>query len=288
MKVLVTGGGGFVGAPTVHSLRALGHDVASHPHAMFNILDSYDRAQLIKKSQADVLVHLAWQTTHGHFWTAPDNAAWRDASNDLLTRFFDAGGKRAVMAGSCAEYDWTAQADPLPETAPCTPATFYGRCKLDTLRHAEQMMQAGASIAWGRLFFLMGPNETATRFIPSIIRPLLAGDTARMGPGTGLRDFLHTADAGAAFAALAGSAATGAINIASGTSLSLAEVALQTKSLIATGTLSIGALPARAGEPHALVADVTRLRDEVGFKPRHTLISALEDCIDYWRRQVDR
>lgn len=286
MKVLVTGGRGFVGSPTVAALNTLGYEVVAPRRIDYNLLSKTDRQRLLHETRPDALVHLAWQTAHGAFWTAPDNKQWQVASIDLVNRFFDGGGRRAVMAGSCAEYDWTTQAPLLKENAPCNPATLYGRCKLETLESCASLVDAGASIAWGRLFFLLGPAETPTRFVPAIVRPLLAGQTASMGSGTAIRDFMHTHDAGAAFAKLVDSSLTGPINIASGDARSLLDLARITARLAGTGHLDVGALPDRPDEPAILAADVTRLRKELDFASIYTPESAIADCVAYWRREA--
>lgn len=285
MKVLVTGGHGFIGMGAVASLSSQGHEVVVPKHSEFDLLDPAARQTLLKSAHPDALVHLAWQTKHGVFWTAEDNIEWREATMSLLREFLEQGGSRAVLAGTCAEYDWQTGAKTFSEDAPCSPATLYGQCKYETFKACRSLVEEGASIAWGRLFFLLGPRETPTRFMPSIIRPLLAGETAPMGSGSDIRDFMHCDDAGKAFAALATSNVTGAVNIASGTGVRLADVALMAASRISRGSLDIGALPARPHEPESLIADVTRLTDEVEFSPSHTLESAIDDCIAYWRTQ---
>jgi len=285
MKVLITGGHGFVGTPAVAALRAQGHDVIAPHRGEYDLLAETDRKTLLHEHKPDALVHLAWQTTHGAFWTAPDNPQWRDASIDLMNRFFDTGGQRAVMAGSCAEYDWTTGAERLAEDAPCIPSTLYGTCKLETCEHALSMVSSGASIAWGRLFLLLGPRETPTRFIPSIIRPLLAGETAQMGSGSAVRDFMHTDDAGAAFAGLVDTPVTGAINIATGNGHRLRDVAALIKKQIGAGTLDVGALDDRPGDPEYLVADISRLQQELRFQSTQPLETAIADCVAYWQKQ---
>jgi len=283
MRVLVTGGHGFVGTPTVAALRARGHEIVAPHRDQYDLLAEADRRKLLHEHKPEALVHLAWQTTHGVFWTAPDNTQWRDASIDLVTRFFDSGGHRAVMAGSCAEYDWTTDAEHLAEDAPCNPSTLYGACKLDTYEHCLALVNSGASIAWGRLFFLLGPQEVPTRFVPSIVRPLLAGKPAQMGSGSAVRDFMHTGDAGAAFAGLVDTPATGAVNIATGTGHKLRDVAALIRHHVGAGTLEVGALENRTGDPEHLVADVSRLHHEVQFRPTHTLKTAIAECVAYWR-----
>lgn len=286
MKVLVTGGHGFVGAPTVKALQMREYDVAVPHHDQYDLLNANDRQNILRDTKPDVLVHLAWQTTHGTFWAAPDNVLWRDSSIDLVTRFLDGGGRRAVMAGSCAEYDWTTKARLLSENARCAPATLYGRCKLETFEACTHLIEDGASIAWGRLFFLLGPAEGSSRFIPSILRPMLAGQKAKMGSGTAIRDFMHTYDAGAAFAELVASPLNGAVNVASGDARPLAELARLAAKLVGTGKLDIGSLPDQPDEPASLAADITRLRQELNFHPMHTPETAIADCVAYWRRKA--
>ena len=90
-----------------------------------------------------------------------------------------------------------------------------------------------------------------------------------MTAGTQVRDFLHVSDAGDAFAALAASEVEGAVNIASGSGVSLLEVAGliagQTGGVEASGS---GRSPRRPNDPPSLVADVSRLREQVGWRPR--------------------
>lgn len=64
---------------------------------------------------------------HGNFWSAPENEDWMRASAtlvDAFTRF----GRRAVSAGSCAEYDWAAGTC-IQGITPLTPDTLYGQSK---------------------------------------------------------------------------------------------------------------------------------------------------------------
>src|SRR5205823_13981481 len=52
------------------------------------------------------LLHLAWETEHGHFWTSPENLRWVEAALHLWRRLDEVSGYRAVGAGTCAEYTW--------------------------------------------------------------------------------------------------------------------------------------------------------------------------------------
>lgn len=301
MKVLVTGATGLIGPYACQKLIHAGHDVITSGrsvpedgalpgrHISGDLLDADFRKQLIESERPDGLIHLAWQTKHGHFWNAPDNPDWRVASIDLLDRFHGRGGKRAILAGSCAEYDWQgiAPGQKLAEDAPCNPHTLYGQEKLKLAQHCLDLNAQGASIAWGRLFLLCGPNEAPARFVPAITRALLAGETAKMSSGKQIRDFMHVADAGGAFAKLIDHPFTGVINIATGEGHSLLAVAETLRTLIGRGTISAGSMQDRPDDPPYLVADTSTLTETVGFRREFALIPALEDCIKWWRTHKD-
>jgi nucleoside-diphosphate-sugar epimerase len=298
MKVLVTGANGLIGPYACQKLIAAGHDVItcsrSTPeagslaglHITGDLLDGSFRKHLIETERPEGLIHLAWQTKHGHFWNAPDNPDWREASIDLLHRFHDKNGKRAVLAGSCAEYDWQgiAPGQKLTEDATCNPHTLYGQEKLELAQHCLDLNAQGTSIAWGRIFLLCGPKEPPARFVPAITRALLAGETAKMSSGKQIRDFMHTADAGAAFAKVFDHPFTGLINIANGEGHSLLEVAETLKTLIAQGSIAAGSIPDRPDDPPYLVADSSKLKQTVGFNCEFDLTSALQNCINWWQR----
>ncbi|MHC8492938.1 NAD-dependent epimerase/dehydratase family protein [Thalassospira sp. SM2505] len=293
MKVLVTGANGLIGSHVYASLRASGHDVLScgrsgsqsSTHLVGDLLDVEFRSRIIHDEKPDGLIHLAWQTRHGHFWNAPDNPDWMAASIDLLSRFLDHGGKRVVLAGSCAEYDWTTTkpGQKTRETDACNPATLYGQEKLKLADHCLRLNDQGASIAWARLFLLCGPGEYPARFVPAVTRALLANDVAKMSSGTQVRDFMHVEDAGSAFSKIFDSQFTGIVNVASGEGHSLLSVANMLQNMIGQGQISAGSLPDRPDDPPYLVADTSVLAETIGFKPKFDLASALESCVEWWR-----
>jgi nucleoside-diphosphate-sugar epimerase len=239
----------------------------------------------VTEVQAEILVHLAWYAEHGKFWTSVENVRWVEASLALLREFAATGGRRVVMAGTCAEYEWSRPI--YPETATLAPATLYGAAKHGTHVVARALCeQLDIELAWGRLFFLYGPYESEERFVPSIVVRLLRNEAAPMTAGTQVRDFLHSADAGAAFASLAGSDLSGAVNVASGDGESLRSIAQKIANRVGRKELlRVAALPASQNEPPSLVADVTRLRRELGWVPRIDLADGIDEVIAWWRKR---
>lgn len=296
---LVTGASGFIGLPLIVELARSGEEVhavstrASPPDVpgvrwhRLDLLDEHAMDSLIAELAPQRLVHLAWYVEHGLFWNAPENVLWVERSLALLRAFVGAGGRRAVMLGSCAEYDWSAADVPLRENdAPIAPATLYGVAK-DALRRlaGAYAEQAGIELAWGRPFFFYGPREGPKRLVSSVIRALLAGEPVETTSGEQRRDFMHVEDVAGALVALLDSSVVGAVNIGSGEDVAVGDVIGEIATTIGAPELvRRGALPDRP-EPPLLLADVARLREEVGYGPRWSLAEGLADTVAWWRDQ---
>lgn len=277
-RVLVTGASGFVGRHAVPALREAGYEVRTVP-AGNDLLDAAVRRRVVAEAGASHLLHLAWIATPGEYWRSPANLDWVAASLDLLRLFGEAGGARAVMAGSCAEYRWGAPH--LAEDAPCEPATLYGVAKDAARRLAmAYARQAGLSVAWARLFFLYGPGERPGRLVSDAIAALRAGNAFPTSGGTQRRDFLHVADAARALVALLDSAATDAVNIGAGDAVAVRDLLeILADQIGGRALLQFGARPMAAGDPAVIEADVSRLTLETGFRPRFDLAAGLADTI---------
>ncbi len=301
MRLLVTGASGFVGRPTLRRLverKLAGEDHGLDVHAVtrgpalpgplasvvchaVDLLEPAARAALVERVRPTHLLHLAWEATPGSYWTSPLNAAWLAASLDLVDRALALGCRRVVAAGTCAEYAWGDDA-PLDEaTAPLAPATPYGQAK-DALRAALAVRcpAAGASWAWGRIFFAYGPGEPAGRLVPSVARALLAGQEAKASEGRQARDFVHVDDVAAAFAALVDHDLVGPVNLATGVATPVRDLVLTLGRLTGRPELvRLGAVPVRPGEPPVVLARVDRLVQELGLRPSFDLEAGLADTL---------
>jgi len=297
-RVIVTGARGFLGRQIVAALDRRGMEVhaltSSRPDptiaaAQWHTVDLLAEPvrALFERIAASHLVHCAWDTTHGAFWSAEVNFSWVGASLSLLRAFADAGGTRFVGVGSCAEYDWR-HGFCCETVTPLQPATTYGACKRAVYDLAQRYCAARSlSFAWARIFLVYGPHERPERLVPSVVRSLLAGDVARVTSGTQLRDLLHAADAGEAIAALLASGLEGPVNIGSGEAVPLRRVVEMIGALIGRpDLLALGAIAARPEDPPVLLPDIRRLREELGFTPSHTLASGLSDAIEWWRQSA--
>ena len=297
-RVLVTGASGFIGRHSLPALIERGYEVHAvareartvpvtagvTTHAC-DLFDDRATAALVERVRPSHLLHFAWYAVPGRFWTAPENLDWVAASLRLVRAFAGVGGRRVVVAGSCAEYDWSYAT--LSEIAtPLAPRTLYGTAK-DALRRCLERAapDLGLSWAWGRIFFVYGPHEPAGRLISSVLGDLLAGRRAAVSSGVQRRDFMHAEDVARAFVATLDRPVEGALNIASGQAVTVREVVERIGTLTGqTALIDFGARPAPADEPPCLLADISALRGAVGFTPCYGLASGLEQTVDWWQR----
>ena len=315
-RVLITGAAGFIGERCLPFLVARGYEVhavsrSARPQNTdrltsqntdavtsqntdrvtwhkADLLDTTATAELLNHVRPTHLMHLAWYTEHGKFWSAVENLQWVGASIALFENFAAAGGKRTIATGTCVEYAPPGDAPCAEASTPLVPTTLYGACK-----HAVQVVfdafarQAELSAAWGRIFFPYGPGEPPERLIPSVARALLAGEPARCTHGRQVRDFIYVDDVAGALVSLLDSSVEGAVNIASGEPVTLRQVIGKVAEHTGGAELvELGAKPAPEGEPPSLFADARRLRDEVGWSPRYGLDEGIGATVAWWRQQV--
>lgn len=325
-RLLITGATGFLGLPCVRHALAAGVEVHATarsldelmppsaksdvnkrgnfkplslpielmpPGAKYyaaDILTSVHLARLMLYIRPTHLLHLAWITTPGEYWSSPTNRHWLGMSEELFHIFVSYllgdPPRRAVAVGTCAEYDWVQGGTCHEFDTPIRPATLYGQCKNELRLRAESWFASfpNHSFAWARPFFLYGPREHPARLVPSVTNSLLAGQPAECTAGKQQRDFLHVDDAAAALVQLVLSDVTGPVNIGSGEAVSVKTVVEMIADIVGRpDLLRLGAKPMSPNEPPLLVADVGRLRNEVKWAPRFGLRQGLEDTVAWWR-----
>ncbi|HEY3272822.1 MAG TPA: NAD(P)-dependent oxidoreductase [Methanocella sp.] len=297
-RVLVTGGSGFIGQHALPYLVEKGYEVhcvtSGAPRKESAV--QWHRADLFSESECreifrsvkpSHLLHFAWYTEPGKYWTSEKNLEWVRASLDILKNFKASGGTRATFAGTCAEYDRNFGFCSEGIT-PCVPDTLYGTCKNSLRQMASSYSELNhVSFSWGRIFFLYGPGEHPSRLVSSVIRSLLRNEEAKCTHGDQIRDFLHAEDVASAFAALLDCNVEGPVNIASGEPVSLKTVINGIGVKIGNpARISFGAIPVPANDPPVILADTRRLNKEVGWKQKYSLDAGLDDVIEWWKHHL--
>ncbi|MBP6353845.1 MAG: NAD(P)-dependent oxidoreductase [Acinetobacter sp.] len=289
MRVLLTGGSGFLGRYILQALDQLGIETwvmgrekpVFHPPLNFNfievdLLTAIDLQAYLKDIQPSHLIHLAWYAEHGKYWTSELNLRWVDASVRLVEAFCAADGKQFIGAGTCAEYDWAWGCCKEDDT-PRTPATLYGVAKDAAYRLIQAVCGLyGVTCTWARIFIPYGTGETAMRLVPSLFS---AFQGKRDGFGINAlayRDFLHASDVAQAFITLLNANAAGAYNISSNQPLQLKEIVTVIASMCHADAQKILSLETvRHNEPPILIGNNSKIKT-LGWSQRISIQDGLE------------
>ncbi|MFN0065135.1 MAG: NAD-dependent epimerase/dehydratase family protein [Chlamydiales bacterium] len=280
MKIVVTGGTGFVGKHVLPLLNEMEIHLFSREN--INLFDREAVFTAMEKIRPHYLLHIAWHTTPFVYWQSPENLLWLKSSLDLFEAFIVHGGKRAVGVGSCAEY--------APSKKPCiegitpvVPPSLYGACKESLRMSAERLCQlGGVSFAWARLFYPYGPHEKRERLIAYVTNSLLERSSFTLHAFHKVQDFIYIEDAARALVALLQSSVEGSVNIASGRGIPLGRVVQKIQEQFGEQPLEEPTVT----EAESVVADITRLKEEVQWKPQISLEKGLEQTIAWWKHEA--
>jgi len=288
MKVLLTGATGFLGHYVAKILKIQGIDFVTvgrralstntkHIAADILTIDSFDK--VVEVAQATHLIHLAWYTEHGKYWSSPVNDKWAEATVKLIEAFCNSEGKGVVVAGTCAEYDWSYGYCSENMTL-IKPQTLYGHAKDKTRKLVLSICnQNNVSCAWGRIFFPYGIEDHPQRLIPSLIS-VFRGQRPPFGVNSSqYRDLLYVHDVAEAFIFLLLSEKIGVFNISSGIPVQIIDVVYKIAAILNANPKTILDLATeRPGEPNLLVGKNSKLKS-LGWKPKYTLDEGLVETI---------
>jgi len=291
MRYVVTGAAGFIGSQLADALVEAGHEVSG----IDCFTDYYDPAEKEENARgldvsrldlaadrldfggADGVFHLAAQAGVRSFG---DVFPLYLRQNVLATqRVFEAAvaaGARVVFTSSSSVYG-EAEAYPTPESAQPRPISPYGITKLacEHLAHAYAT-GFGLDAVVLRYFTVYGPRQRPDMFLRRVCDALLAGTTFEIyGTGEQSRSFTEVGDAVAATMAAMERAPAGAVyNVGGGEEASLLE-AIALLERISGRSLDTRRVDAARGDVARTKADVSRIRDALGWEPRTTLADGL-------------
>ena len=250
-------------------------------------MDRDQAARLLDEVRPTHLLHFAWYAAHGKYWTSTENLRWVESSLALLRGFVERGGQRAVIAGTCAEYDWRSgfcseahdsddPHDALRDQQERPSGRGLGRTRR---KSGSASPGGGSSSRTGRRSNRGGLSLRSSGRCRDARR-------CKCSHGNQYRDFLYVEDCADAFAALLDGLVEGPVNIASGRPVTIKEVVRTIASLIPGADavpMEFGAVPTPQDDPPLLVADVRRLTREVGWMPQINLADGLARTIAWWQ-----
>ncbi len=297
-KAVVTGGAGFIGSHIAQDLIENGVKVTVLDDlSMGKITNIPARARFIKGNimdnaaiarafaGADILFHEAARVSIRNSVKEPLDDAQINFLGTLkaveAARKFKI--KKIVYASSMAVYG-NAVKLPINENHPTEPTSPYGIAKLAGEKYVLQMGALyGIDTVALRYFNTFGTRQTLTPYVGVItifINALLAGKVPTIfGSGKQVRDFVSVLDiAQANMLAMKKSIKQGIFNVGTGKGMSVNDVArLLVKRINPKLKLKHG--PLQAGEPSSSIADISRIKKELGYRPRWTLQDKIDDII---------
>ncbi|MBQ9537113.1 MAG: UDP-glucose 4-epimerase GalE [Desulfovibrionaceae bacterium] len=302
MKVLVTGGAGYIGSHTCKLLANLGHTVITYDNLStghrqlvkwgdFIYGDIRDEARLryaVHKYQPDGLIHFASFISVGESCSDPGSYYENNILGSLriMQVLRDEGVRPLVVSGSAAVYGLPDMV-PVAETAALNPINPYGRTKLVMEWMLEDFAQAH-KLPWLalRYFNAAGADPSAetgewhepeTHLIPNVLTAILKGQKLKVfgtdyptQDGTCIRDYIHVNDLAWAhvlgLSYLLENKPSMSINLGTGSGVSVKEIIRAVEELT-DKKVPFLVMPRRPGDPASLVADPTKAHKILNWTP---------------------
>lgn len=300
MKLLVTGGAGYIGSIVARDLVAAGHEVVvldnlrqGHRDAVpagsrLEVRDLLDRDGVFEllSERFDGVLHFAALALVGESVSHPERYWHTNVGGtlNLLEAMVEAGTERLVFSSTCAVYGEPDEV-PISETASLRPINPYGASKLAVDLMITSFCGASDLGAVSLRYFnvagasgeLGEDHQPETHLIPNILRAALGhnpcveifGTDYPTPDGTAIRDYIHIDDLSRAHLMALESQKPGEhqiFNLGNGSGFSVREVIAAAQTV--TGTeIPTRETERRAGDPPMLVAAGERIRSELGWAP---------------------
>lgn len=319
MRVLVTGGAGYIGSHAVRLLLERGHEVCvldnldqGHRRAVpddvlvvGDLLDEPLVTDLLRQRRIEAVLHFAAFALVTESFEQPEQYRRNnvDGSLCLLRAMRAAGVRRIVNSSTCAVYG-SAHVEPITEEHAADPISPYGRTKLDVDLALQREAKQGLAAISLRYFNAAGAHRSGelgedhspeTHLIPSLLqvalgqRPAITvyGSDYPTPDGTCIRDYVHVDDLAAAhlmaLERLQPSRAE-VFNLGRGAGSSVRQV-VETCRAVTGHPLPVIEAPRRQGEPPQLVASAERARRELDWQPAYQDLMTIIESAWRWHSQ---
>ncbi|MFH2019190.1 MAG: UDP-glucose 4-epimerase GalE [bacterium] len=320
MKILITGGSGYIGSITVSELLKAGHTVSvfdrsqnprfsNTPGLDFvkgDLLNSQSIASVLKEVKPDAVVHFAAYIEMGESVREPRKYYENNVlgSYHLANAMVDAGVDKIVFSSSAGVYG-NPESVPIPEDSCCRPENPYGETKLTVERMLRWYEKPyGLRSICTRYFNAAGAtldgkagenHQPESHLIPTIIKAQLQGkeftlfgDDYHTPDGTCVRDYIHVLDLASAhlkaLEALEAGAKSNYYNVGTGVGYSNREI-IKMVEKISGKPVKMSVVPRRPGDADELVADVTKIKQELGWSPKYSDLETIIKTAYAWHNQ---
>jgi len=306
VRILVTGGAGFIGSHVVDVFVGAGHDVTVvdnlatgspvwvNPQARLDVADlrSARLTDVFAAARPEVVVHLAAQAAVGRSVTDPVF----DASVNVLgglnlldcCRRFGVG--RIIYSSSGGAGYGDTDVLPTPEEHPSRPASPYGITKVAMEQYVAAWQSihgiSGISLRYANIY---GPRQNPqgeAGVVAIFVSRMLAGEPPVInGDGEQTRDYVYVEDVAAAnLSALERPHVTGGINIGTGIETTVNDLYARLRQAAGTAPAAVHG-PARPGEQRRSCLAAARAADRLGWTPRVPLEEGLARTLDFFRKE---
>jgi UDP-glucose 4-epimerase len=320
VRILVTGGTGYIGSVAVALLIEKGYQVTvldddssgnvahiltSARFVSGSILDQMDVLRALDECTA--VLHFAGKSLVGESVEKPDlyQNVNVNGTKNLLLQMRDSNVKKLVFSSSAATYG-DVNVMPIKETSSTNPKNPYGTTKLQIEKLiSKECAEHGLSAASLRYFNVAGALKTTrgwlsenhdpeTHLIPNVLKSTLSNPIKIFGidwqthDGTCVRDYVHVIDlVEAHILALEslGEPEHKIYNLGSGTGYSVREV-IETANKVTGMTIPFVEAERRSGDPAILIADVTKVKEELNWVPIRKLEEMIKDAYDSTKKEL--